>query len=57
VSFRVIEPRAAEIPVVVEVPHAGLGLDALTVARDAAVRLHRVASERRKKLKECGIAV
>jgi len=36
VSFRVIEPRAAEIPVVVEVPHAGLGLDALTVAQLSA---------------------
>jgi N-formylglutamate amidohydrolase len=31
-----MEPRAAEIPVVVEVPHAGLGLDALTVAQLSA---------------------
>src|SRR6187402_298317 len=36
VSFRVIEPRAVEIPVVVEVPHAGLGVDALTVAHLSA---------------------
>jgi N-formylglutamate deformylase len=31
VSFRVIAPRAAETPVVVEVPHAGLAVDALTL--------------------------
>jgi N-formylglutamate deformylase len=31
-----MEPRAAEIPVVVEVPHAGLGLDALTIAHLSA---------------------
>jgi len=36
VSFRVIAPEAAETPVVVEVPHAGLGVDALTVASLAA---------------------
>lgn len=32
VSFRVLEPRAAETPVVVEVPHAGLRLDALAMS-------------------------
>lgn len=32
VSFRVIEPRGTETPVLVEVPHAGLGIDALTAA-------------------------
>jgi N-formylglutamate deformylase len=31
VSFRVIAPRAAETAVVVEVPHAGLAVDALTL--------------------------
>jgi N-formylglutamate deformylase len=31
VSFRVIAPRAAETAVVVEVPHAGLAVDALTM--------------------------
>jgi len=31
VSFRVITPRAAETAVVVEVPHAGLAVDALTL--------------------------
>ena len=36
VSFRVMEPTAAEIPVVVEVPHAGLGLDPLTIAQLSA---------------------
>lgn len=35
-SFRVISPRTRETPVVVEVPHAGLGIDALTAATLAA---------------------
>ncbi|HTV21956.1 MAG TPA: N-formylglutamate amidohydrolase, partial [Polyangiaceae bacterium] len=30
-SFRVISPRAAETAVIVEVPHAGLAVDALTL--------------------------
>jgi N-formylglutamate deformylase len=36
VSFRVLTPQVAEIPVVVEVPHAGLGVDALSAANLAA---------------------
>jgi N-formylglutamate amidohydrolase len=32
VSFTLIEPRAQEVPVVVEVPHAGLELDAETLS-------------------------
>lgn len=35
-SFTVFEPCAAETPVVVEVPHAGLQVDALTLANLAA---------------------
>lgn len=35
-SFKVIAPRAPETPVVVEVPHAGLGVDALTLQSLAA---------------------
>ncbi len=35
-SFRVIEPQATETAVVVEVPHAGLSVDALTAAGLAA---------------------
>lgn len=35
-SFKVIEPRAPETPVVVEVPHAGLSVDALTLTSLAA---------------------
>ena len=35
-SFKVIAPRAPEIPVVVEVPHAGLSVDALTLQSLAA---------------------
>ncbi len=35
-SFKVIAARATETPLVVEVPHAGLGLDALTAASLAA---------------------
>lgn len=36
VSFKVIAARGTETPLVVEVPHAGLGLDALTAASLAA---------------------
>jgi len=36
VSFKVIAPRAPETPVVVEVPHAGLSVDALTLPSLAA---------------------
>jgi N-formylglutamate amidohydrolase len=36
VSFRVIEPRTTETAVVVEVPHAGLAVDALTLPTLAA---------------------
>lgn len=35
-SFKVIAPRAPETPVVVEVPHAGLSVDALTLPSLAA---------------------
>lgn len=35
-SFRVSEPSVEETPVVVEVPHAGLGIDAVTVANLSA---------------------